>query len=161
MNESGGDAGKENASAAAGGTGSAHRLINPPDLAPPLGFSHAVVPASGRTVYLAGQTGHRADGTLAGPTLLEQLDQALANVVAAQRAAGGSPGDLVRLHIYVTDAADYRGRLRALGETWRRHLGAHYPAVALFEVAGLFDPDARIELVGTAVVPEGTSGSAT
>ena len=54
----------------------------------------------------------------------------------------------------MTDAADYRERLRALGDVWRRHLGRHYPAVALFEVAGLFDPAARVELVGTAVVPE-------
>jgi len=132
---------------------SPHRLVNPPELARPVGFSHAVVPADGRTVYLAGQTGHLADGTLAGGTLVEQFDQALANVVAALAGAGGSPEHLVRVHIYVTDAADYRGRLRALGDAWRRHLGAHYPALALFEVAGLFDPDARVELVGTAVVP--------
>jgi enamine deaminase RidA (YjgF/YER057c/UK114 family) len=120
----------------------------------PVGFSHAVVPADGRTVYLAGQTGHRADGALAGDTLVEQFDQALANVVGALAGAGGRPEHLVRVHIYVTDADDYRGRLRALGDAWRRHLGAHYPAVALFEVSGLFDPVARVELVGTAVVPE-------
>ena len=94
-----------------------------------------------------------ADGSLPGETLVEQFDQALANVVAALAGAGGAPEHLVRVHIYVTDAADYRDRLRALGDAWRRHLGAHYPAVALFEVAGLFDPAARVELVGTAVVP--------
>ena len=130
-----------------------HELINPPGLVAPSGFSHAVVAADGRTVYLAGQTGHRADGTLARETLVEQFDQALANVVGALAAAGGRPEHLVRVHIYVTDAADYRGHLRAIGEAWRRHLGTHYPAVALFEVSGLFDPDARVELVATAVVP--------
>ena len=130
-----------------------HRFVNPPELAKPSGFSHAVVPADGRTVYLAGQTGHRQDGTLAGETLVEQFDQALANVVAALQGAGGAPEHLVRMHIYVTDAADYRERSRSLGEAWRRHLGRHFPAVALFQVAGLFDPDARVELVGTAVVP--------
>ncbi len=130
-----------------------HELVNPPSLAKPSGFSHAVVAAEGRTVYLAGQTGHRADGTLAGATLIEQFDQALQNVAAALTAAGAEPEHLVRVDIYVIDAADYRGRLRALGESWRRHIGSHYPAVALFEIAGLFDPDARVELVGTAVVP--------
>jgi enamine deaminase RidA (YjgF/YER057c/UK114 family) len=130
-----------------------HQLVNPTTLAPPLGFSHAVVPAPGRTVFLGGQTGHRADGALAGPSLVEQFDQALANLVEALRAAGGEPGHLVQVHIYVTDVAEYRERLRALGEAWRRHLGRHYPAAALFEVAGLFDPDARVEVVGTAVVP--------
>lgn len=136
------------------GTGSTpHELVNPSTLAPPLGFSHAVVPAGGRTVFLGGQAGHRANGTLAGPSLLEQFDQALANMVEALRAAGGDPVHLVQVHIYVTDAAEYRERLGVLGDAWRRHLGTHYPAAALFEVAGLFDPAARVELVGTAVVP--------
>jgi hypothetical protein len=58
---------------------SPHRLINPEILGPPLGFTHAVVPAPGRTVFLGGQTGHRSDGTLVGPSLLEQFDQALAD----------------------------------------------------------------------------------
>ena len=133
--------------------GGPHRHVNPPTLPAPSGFSHAVVAADGRTVYLAGQTGHRQDGTLAGLELVEQFDQALANVVAALQAAGAEPEHLVRVHVYVTDVADYRGRTRALGEAWRRHLGRHFPAVALFEVSGLFDPDARVELVGTAVVP--------
>jgi enamine deaminase RidA (YjgF/YER057c/UK114 family) len=140
-------------SGAAGGAATPHGLINPPTLAPPLGFSHAVVPAGGRTVFLGGQAGHLADGTLAGPSLLEQFDQALANLVEALRAAGGDPVHLVQVHIYVTDAADYRERLGALGEAWRRHLGSHYPAAALFQVTALFDPGARVELVGTAVVP--------
>jgi enamine deaminase RidA (YjgF/YER057c/UK114 family) len=129
-------------------------MVNPPGLPKPSGFSHAVVAAAGRTVYLAGQTGHRQDGTLAGDGLVDQFDQALANVVQALEGAGASPEHLVRVHIYVTDAADYRERARLLGEAWRRHLGRHFPAVALFQVAGLFDPAARVELVGTAVVPD-------
>ena len=131
-----------------------HRLVNPETLVPPAGFSHAVVPAEGRTVYLGGQTGHGPDGSLP-PTLLEQFDRALANLVEALRAAGGLPGHLVQVHIFVTSAEEYRSRLPALGEAWRRHLGRHYPAVALFEVAGLFDADARVEVVATAVVPAG------
>ena len=132
---------------------SPHRLVNPSTLPPPSGFSHAVLPAAGRMVYLGGQAGHRPDGTLAGPSLTEQFEQALANLVKALRAAGGEPEHLVQVHIYVTDAAEYRDRLRVLGEAWRRHLGRHYPAVALFEVGGLFDPEARVEVVGTAVIP--------
>jgi enamine deaminase RidA (YjgF/YER057c/UK114 family) len=129
-------------------------LINPPSLPEPKGFSHAVAVPPGRTIYLAGQGGHRADGSLAGPGLLEQLDQALANVVAALRAAGGEPGHLVQVQIFVTDAAAYRARLGDIGRAWRRHLGPRYPAITLFEVSGLFDPNAAVELVCTAVVPD-------
>ena len=130
-----------------------HELINPGTLPPPQGFSHAVRPAAGRTIYLGGQAGHRSDGTLAGPGLLEQLDQALANVVEAIGAAGGRPEHLVSVQILVTDADAYRSRLPQAGEIWRRHLGRYYPAVTLFQVGRLFDPQAVVELLCVAVVP--------
>jgi enamine deaminase RidA (YjgF/YER057c/UK114 family) len=132
----------------------AHEIVNPAALAPATGFAHAVVAAApGRTVYLGGQAAQRPDGTIAGATLTEQFDLALANVVTALRAAGGEPAHLVSIIIYTTDAAGYRARLRELGASYRRHLGKHYPAMAFFEVKGLFDPAALVELVGTAVIP--------
>jgi enamine deaminase RidA (YjgF/YER057c/UK114 family) len=131
-----------------------HRVVNPEGLAPPVGFAHAVVAAPGRTVYLGGQAAQGPDGAIAGATLAEQFDRAAANLVAALAAAGGAPEHLVSLHVYVTDAAAYRAALAELGAAYRRHLGRHYVATALFEVAGLFDPAARVELVGIAVVPD-------
>jgi len=133
--------------------GGPHRKINPPTLPPPVGFSHAVVASPGSTVYLGGKAGHRADGVLAGEGLVEQFDQACANVVEALRAAGGGPDHLVSMNIFVTDAETYRSSLGPLGEIYRRHFGRHYPALALFEVTGLFDPAARIELSCVAVLP--------
>ena len=131
-----------------------HRVINPEGLAPAVGFAHAVVAAPGRTVYLGGQAAQGPDGAIAGATMAEQFDRAAANLVAALAAAGGAPEHLVSLHIYVTDAAAYRAALAELGAAYRRHLGRHYVATALFEVAGLFDPAAKVELVGIAVVPD-------
>ena len=133
-------------------------MVNPSQLMPPSGFSHAVVAAPGRTVFLGGQTGHRADGSLAGPSLVEQMDQALANVRVALEAAGARPSDLVSIQLFVTDAGEYRANLPEAGRLWRSHLGPHYPAVALFQVQALFDPDARIEIVCIAVIPQGDSG---
>lgn len=130
-----------------------HKLVNPDALAPPVGFSHAVVAAPGSTVYLGGQTAHGADGKLRGDDVVAQFDAAAANIVAALAAAGCGPEDLVSLHIFVTDGGGYRDSLDALGAVYRRHFGRHYPAVALFEVAGLFDPEALVELVGIAVAP--------
>lgn len=131
-----------------------HRIVNPESLPPAVGFAHAVVAAPGRTVYLGGETAHDRDGRLQGDTLVEQFDATLANVVRALEAAGGRPEHLVSLHIFVTDAAAYRGSLTAIGECYRRHLGRHFPAMALFEVSGLFDPAARVEVTGVAVVPD-------
>lgn len=131
-----------------------HRIVNPDTLAAPKGFAHAVVPAPGRTVYLAGQAAHDRNGVVRGRTVVEQVDQAAANVVAALDAAGGRPEHLVSMQLLVTDAAEYRASLRELAGVWRRHFGGHYPAMALLEVSGLFDPAARVEIQAVAVVPE-------
>jgi enamine deaminase RidA (YjgF/YER057c/UK114 family) len=131
-----------------------HRIVKPEGLPEPRGFAHAVAAASGTTVHLGGQTGHRADGTLAGDDLVTQFDRACANVVTALRAAGAGPEHLVSLLIFATSLGEYRSRLAELGEAYRRHLGRHYPAVALLGTTELFDPGAKVELVGVAVVPE-------
>jgi enamine deaminase RidA (YjgF/YER057c/UK114 family) len=99
-------------------------------------------------VYLGGQVG-------SGETVVEQFDTAAANLVTALKAAGGDPDDLVSLVVYVTDVDEYQGALRELGEVWRRHFGRRYPAMALVGVSALFDPDARVELMGVAVVSDG------
>ena len=142
------------ADAGAGRPPTPHRVVNPEALAPPVGFAHAVVAAPGRTVYLAGQAAQGPDGAIVGVTLAEQFEVAAANLVAALAAAGGGPEHLVSLHVYTTEVAAYRAALAELGAAYRRHLGRHYVATALFEVAGLFDPAAKVELVGIAVVPD-------
>jgi enamine deaminase RidA (YjgF/YER057c/UK114 family) len=124
-----------------------HRIVDVPGLPEPVGYAHAVVAAPGRTVYLGGQIG-------AGETLVEQFDAAAADLVAALRAAGGEPDDLVSLVVYATDLDEYRASLNDLGEVWRHHFGRRYPAMALVGVSALLDPLARVELMGVAVVPD-------
>ena len=126
---------------------SEHRIVDVPGLPEPVGYAHAVVAAPGRTVYLGGQIG-------GGETVVEQFDAAAANLVAALRAAGGEPDDLVALVVYTTDLEEYRASLTDLGEVWRHHFGRRYPAMALVEVSGLLAPHARVELMGVAVVPD-------
>jgi enamine deaminase RidA (YjgF/YER057c/UK114 family) len=130
-----------------------HEIVNPPELAKPVGFAHAVIAAPGRTVYLGGQTAQNPSGAIVGTTVVAQFDVAAGNVVTALAAAGGAPEHLVSLLIYVTDVAAYRAALAELAPVYRRHFGQHYPAIALLGVAELFDPDALLELVGTAVLP--------
>lgn len=134
---------------------SPHDLISPEAMVAARGFSHVVMPAPGRTVYVAGQIGVDADGTLAGPELASQFDAALANVVAALAAAGASPDHVVAMTIYTTAMERYRTGLGPIGEAWRRHMGRHYPAMAMIGVSELVDPAALVEIVATAVVPEG------
>jgi len=130
------------------------RIVTSPRLPRPVGYAHAVVAGPGATVYLGGQTAQGPEGEIVGATLVEQFDRAAANLLAALEAAGGTPSDLVSLQVFVTDAGAYRTCLRELGEVWRRHFQRHYPAMALIEVNGLFDPAALVELMGVAVVAE-------
>jgi enamine deaminase RidA (YjgF/YER057c/UK114 family) len=131
-----------------------HEIINPPALAEPVGFSHAVEAAVGRTVYLGGQAAHDRDGRIVGDSVAEQFERAAANVVTTLETAGARAEHLVSMQIFVTDVAEYRSALDDLATAYRKHFGRHYPAIALFEVKGLFDPDAKLELVCIAVVPD-------
>ena len=133
---------------------SPHEIVNPPTLLPPTGFSHAVVATPGRTVHFGGQTGHRGDGSLPDG-VVAQFDQAAANLATALAAVDAGPEHLVSLQVFVTDAGGYRANLHPLGAAYRRHLGRHYPAMALFEVSRLFDANALVELVAAAVLPGG------
>ena len=124
--------------------------INATELPPPVGFSHAV--KAGDTVYLAGQVAQAPNGTVTGATIAEQFDVAAGNLMTALRAAGGGPEDLVSLQVFVTAVAEYKASLRELGDVWRKHFGRRYPAMGLFGVTELFDPAAKVELMGVAVI---------
>jgi enamine deaminase RidA (YjgF/YER057c/UK114 family) len=118
-------------------------IVNPPDLPPPRGFSHAV--KAGNTIYLAGQIG-------VGETFAEQFDGALEHLLTALAGAGAEPGHLVSLQLFVTDVAEYRESAAELSPIWRKHFGRHYPAMGLFGVTALADPAARVEVMGIAVI---------
>ena len=125
--------------------------VNPPELAKPSGFSHAVV-AEGRVVFLAGQTAIDQSGAVAGTGVVEQFELALGNLLTALRAAGGAPEQLTSLTIYVTDLEEYRDNGAEIGAVWRRLIGKSYPAMAAVEVPRLWDEEALVEIQGFAVI---------
>ncbi|MCK8435117.1 RidA family protein [Streptomyces sp. D2-8] len=127
--------------------------VNPPELSPPAGFSHAVVASGSRVVFLAGQTALDIDGKVVGHTLPEQFERALTNLLGALAAAGGTPSDLARVTVYATDVAAYRTHAPELGRLWRELAGRDYPAMAVVEVVRLWDAEAMVELDGFAVLP--------
>jgi creatinine amidohydrolase len=130
-------------------------VVNPPALAPPRGFSHGVAAAPGDTfLHVAGQTAAGADGVAAG-SFVEQFERALIAVLAVVQSAGGHASDVARMRIYVTDMHEYRSSRSALADVWRRHMGRHYPAMALVAVTGLVEEGARVEIEADAHVARG------
>ncbi len=129
-------------------------IINPESLGVPRGWNHALVgPAGGRALFVAGQTAVAAGGRIRATSFVEQWEQALTNVLTVVRAAGGTPEDIGRFTIYVTDLDAYRDGRKAIGVVYRRLMGRHYPAMALVEVKRLVDEGAQIEIEATAVLP--------
>ncbi len=126
------------------------RNVNPEALGPARGFSHATV--AGDTVWTGGQIGSDATGKIVDRgDVAAQFGRAIRNLDIALRAAGCSPEDTVKLTYYVTDVADYRKSLGAIGAAYREVFGKHFPATTLVEVSSLFDPDALVEVEAVAV----------
>jgi enamine deaminase RidA (YjgF/YER057c/UK114 family) len=132
-------------------------IINPLGLVAPRGFNHGILTTGGRLLFLAGQDATGADGRIVGVgDLVAQFAQALSNLTTVVEAAGGRAEHVVRLTIYVKSRDDYVAQLTPLGEVYRRYFGGHYPAMALFEVSGFFQPEALVEIEGIAVLPDAT-----
>jgi enamine deaminase RidA (YjgF/YER057c/UK114 family) len=129
------------------------RLVNPPELAAPRGYSHGAW-GRGRVLAIAGQIGWDASGKLVSPDFVPQFAQAIANVAAVLRAGNARPEDLISLRIYVTDKQRYLASLKEVGAAYRSELGTHYPAMALVEVADLLEDGALVEIEGLAMVPD-------
>ncbi|MEU0085040.1 RidA family protein [Streptomyces sp. NPDC006274] len=121
--------------------------INPEQLHETPGYHHITVVEAGRTAYLAGQCPLDRSGSLVGSESLEaQVDQVVANSVAALTAVGAEPQQVVRSVIYVR--SDDR---EALGIAWRRltesALGpAFTTASTLLGVAQLGFPGQLVEV---------------
>jgi enamine deaminase RidA (YjgF/YER057c/UK114 family) len=128
--------------------------INPPQLARPSGFAHAVVATGGRIVFLAGQTALDPTGHITGADVVTQFEQALGNLLTALRAAGGRPEHLASLTVYATDLGEYRAHGRELGAVWRKLAGPRYPAMAAIGVERLWDEAALVEVQGFAVLDD-------
>ncbi len=129
--------------------------IHPDGWAPAKGYANGVlVSGEVRWLSVAGQIAWDADQNLVGTgDFVAQFDQALANVVAVVEAAGGTPGHVVEMTVYVTDKELYTAALRDVGASWRERMGRHYPAMALVQVADLLEPGALVEIQARAALP--------
>ena len=128
------------------------QILQPPAWARPKGFSNGIA-ASGKLVFIAGQVGYTGAGKWEAHDFAGQFRQAMKNVLAVLGEAGGEPQHLVRLTWYVLDKREYLDSLKAVGEAYRELMGRHYPAMAVVQVSGLVEDEARLEIEATAVVP--------
>jgi enamine deaminase RidA (YjgF/YER057c/UK114 family) len=128
------------------------KALVPPAWPRPIGYANGMT-ARGRIIVTAGlvgwdQMGNFPDG------LVAQARQLFTNMLAVLAEGGAGAEHLVRLTWYLVDLDEYRASARELGRVYREIIGAHYPAMAVVQVAGLLEKKARLEIEATAIVPE-------
>ncbi len=129
-------------------------VIQPEGWVAPKGYANGIA-ATGRFIFTGGQIGWnpRVAKPEYSTSFADQFEQALSNVCEVVRAASGTPQQLTRLTVYVTDKREYLSSLKECGAAWKRLLGRHYPAMALVQVVALVEDWAKVEIEGTAVLP--------
>ncbi len=127
-------------------------ILQPPGWQPPKGYSNGIL-CEGMLLFVAGQIAWNERAELVTDDLAGQVEQVLKNIVAILHEGGARPEHLVRLTWYVTDKQAYLDAGKAMGEVYRKIMGAHYPAMTLVEVADLLEDGAKVEIEATAVIP--------
>jgi enamine deaminase RidA (YjgF/YER057c/UK114 family) len=127
------------------------RRLQPPGWPEPKGYANGIA-ASGTMVFVAGQIGWDETGTFVSEDLSSQVGQALRNILAVLAEAGAGPEHVVRLTWFVTSRNEYVESLREVGAAYRAVMGRHFPVMAVVEVSGLVEPEAKVEIEATAVV---------
>ena len=127
-------------------------IINPEALGQPRGYSNGMLFEGGSLLFIAGQVGWDRDSRIVSDDFAEQFAQALENVLAVVRQAGGGPENIGRLLIFVTDKDEYASRLRDIGSAYRQLMGKHFPAMTLVEVSSLLEHLAKVEIEALAVI---------
>jgi enamine deaminase RidA (YjgF/YER057c/UK114 family) len=128
------------------------KVLQPAGWARAKGFANGIA-ASGQLVFIAGQIGWTGEGKWEARDFAGQFRQALKNIIAVLKEANGRPEHIVRLTWYVIDKKEYLGALKAVGAAYRELMGKHYPTMAVVQVSGLVEDEARLEIEATAVIP--------
>jgi enamine deaminase RidA (YjgF/YER057c/UK114 family) len=108
-----------------------------------IGYSRAVVDDD--LVFVSGTTGFDYTAMTLPEGVVEQAEQALANIEKTLQQAGGTMADVVRVTYILPDRADFEACWPAL----KRVFGESRPAATMIQ-AGLLDPAMKIEIEVTA-----------
>jgi len=129
------------------------KILQPSGWPRPKGYANGLA-ARGRIVVTAGVVGWDEKERFVSDSLAGQFAQALKNILTILACDGVEARSIVRLTCYVTSIEEYRAAAAEIGASWKQLMEGHYPAMALVEVVRLVEPQAKVEIEATAVVPE-------
>ncbi len=127
------------------------RFVNPPELAPPPGYTQVVEATGGRTIYVAGQIALDHSGEVVGRGDMDaQTRRVFENLRIALEAVGAGFDDVVKLNYYLVDIS----RIGVVREVRDEYVNIRRPpASTAVEVRQLFRDELLIEIEAVAVVP--------
>jgi enamine deaminase RidA (YjgF/YER057c/UK114 family) len=128
-----------------------HKTLLPAGWPQPKGYANGIK-ARGEFVFVGGMVGWDRNERFPA-TFVAQARQALENVAAVLAEGGAKPEHITRMTWYVLDMDEYLAARKELGPAYREVMGGHFPAMALVEVSRLVEPQARLEIEATAVIP--------
>jgi enamine deaminase RidA (YjgF/YER057c/UK114 family) len=129
--------------------------LNPQGLHQNPAFSQVVtVSGAVKTVYVGGQNGVDATGTVVGKgDIAAQTEQVFRNLEIALAAGGASLEHVIKWTIYVVQGQPVGPGFAVFQRLWGTR--PNPPVISVLYVAGLAHPDFLVELDAVAVVPEG------
>ena len=131
--------------------------LQPPAWPRPRGYANGIA-ARGTVIAVAGQVGWSAQGVFETDDLVGQVRQALSNVLTVLAEANAGPQHIVRMTWYLLSRDEYVARLGEIGAAYRELMAAqgttHYPAMTAVQVSALIEPQAKVEIEVTAILPD-------
>jgi len=130
------------------------RIVDPSQWPRPRGYANGVI-AEGRLLFVSGMVGWNGREQFESDDMVEQVRQALKNLLTVLAAGGARPEHVARMTWYITDKREYVRRGKEIGAVYRECMGRHYPAMSMVQVTALMEDRARVEIEATAVIPDG------
>ena len=129
------------------------QTLQPAHWARPKGYANGVA-VRGTQVFVAGMIGWDAQRHFHSDDLVEQVRQALQNVVEVLAVASAKPEHIVRMTWYLVDRREYLLRMKEIGAVFRDVIGGFDMAMTAIEVRALIEDRAKVEIEVTAVMPD-------
>jgi len=122
-------------------------IMLPDQMEPISHYCHGV--RAGDRLWISGMVGIRSDGSIP-EDVAEQFDIALDYVDGVLRSQGGTPRNIVKVQVFLTNVDD-RTKINPRRQAY---FGEHRPASTLVQVAALVSPELKVEIEAEAVLDD-------
>ena len=129
-----------------------HQTLFPQGWLKPKGYANGILAKPGEQIFVGGQIGWNDQCVFESDNFVDQVKQALTNIIIVLAEAGAGPEHIVRMTWYVTNKQEYVDNVAAMGAAYRSVMGRNFPAMSVVQVVALVEDRAKVEIEVTAVL---------